>query len=243
MTGPHYLRVKSHVGAAIAGGELRPGDRLPSEAELVERFAVSRMTVSRALNELAREGLVERVQGVGSFVAVRRSETAMLEVRDIAEEVARRGGTYGCRVLVLSKGISGTVGRLMGLGAEAVHYHSVIVHLADGVPLQIETRFVNPDFAPDYLAQDFSTATPYAYLMSLGPLQAAEHAIEARRVTVEEARRLEIEDDEPAIVLKRRTWSRNKVASVATLVAPAGRQRFIGSFGTPPDGAARLPSL
>ena len=58
-----YARVKRHLKAQLASGRWPSGARMPSEAELVARFRVSRMTVNRALRELSDEGLVERVQG------------------------------------------------------------------------------------------------------------------------------------------------------------------------------------
>lgn len=64
----HYLRDK------IEKKELRPGDRLPTEMELAEKFGVSRITSKRALEELRAEGLIYRVRGKGSFVTEPRIE-------------------------------------------------------------------------------------------------------------------------------------------------------------------------
>ena len=84
---PQYLKVKTHLREGIASGRWRPGERLPSEAELTETFGVSRMTVNRALRELHQEGMVERVQGVGSFVAELHRIASTLTVRDVHEEI------------------------------------------------------------------------------------------------------------------------------------------------------------
>ena len=64
-----YQQVKEHVLRKIAEGAWRAGDRVPSEQELVATFGVARMTVNRALRELAEQGSIVRVAGVGSFVA------------------------------------------------------------------------------------------------------------------------------------------------------------------------------
>ena len=58
----------------IVSGEDRPQTRLPSEPMLAERHGVSRVTVRRALDKLAGEGLIERRPGSGTFVAGRRNE-------------------------------------------------------------------------------------------------------------------------------------------------------------------------
>src|SRR5262245_52624235 len=68
---PHapYARVKHFLKSELARGRWPPGTLMPSEAELVARFRVSRMTVNKALRELQAEGLVERQQGIGTFAA------------------------------------------------------------------------------------------------------------------------------------------------------------------------------
>jgi len=66
---PRYAAIKLFIRDTIKSGRLRPGDRVPSEAELVSRFGVSRMTANRALRELQSAGLLVRRAGSGSFVA------------------------------------------------------------------------------------------------------------------------------------------------------------------------------
>src|SRR6476620_3854926 len=85
---PQYLKVKNHLREGIASGHWVAGDLLPSEAELVGLFEVSRMTVNRALRELHQEGLIERLQGVGTFVAQLHRISSTLTVRDLHEEIA-----------------------------------------------------------------------------------------------------------------------------------------------------------
>jgi GntR family transcriptional regulator len=64
-----YRQIADQLRADIARGEFEPAGRLPSEAEMVARFDVSRVTVRLALDELEREGLIERRKGKGTFVA------------------------------------------------------------------------------------------------------------------------------------------------------------------------------
>ncbi|VTN06484.1 Uncharacterized HTH-type transcriptional regulator yurK [Raoultella ornithinolytica] len=66
---PFYEKVKQAISEKIQRGVWRPHDRIPSEAELVAQFGFSRMTINRALRELTDEGLLVRLQGVGTFVA------------------------------------------------------------------------------------------------------------------------------------------------------------------------------
>ena len=81
--GPCGMSVISQTYMAL----LKPGDRVPSENELVESMNVSRMTANRALRELNDEGYVERIAGRGTFVADYRSQSHLLEVQNIADEI------------------------------------------------------------------------------------------------------------------------------------------------------------
>ena len=84
---PRYQQLKDLIIERISSGELQPTDRVPSENELVESMQVSRMTANRALRELDSEGYVERVAGRGTFVSDFRSQSHLLEVRNIADEI------------------------------------------------------------------------------------------------------------------------------------------------------------
>ena len=66
---PLYEQIRQLIVAALAAGEWRPGDALPSEAALAERFHASPGTVRKAMDELAAAHVVERRQGAGTFVA------------------------------------------------------------------------------------------------------------------------------------------------------------------------------
>src|SRR5688572_32850613 len=87
----------------IDSGEWQPRHRIPSESELVRDLGVSRMTINRALRELTIEGRLVRVQGVGTFVAEPKAQSALFEVRNIADEIAARGRKHSAQVILLRK--------------------------------------------------------------------------------------------------------------------------------------------
>jgi GntR family histidine utilization transcriptional repressor len=238
---PHiapYARIKRHVLGCIESREWGVGSRVPSENQLAAEFGVSRMTARRALTELMQEGWLLRSQGVGTFVADRKPVLSVLEVRNIAEEIAERGHHYANRVLRMEEAAASEVLALqLGLVPGARVFHSVIVHIDNGTPVQLEDRFVNPDVAPRYLEQDFSRRTPNAYLWAVAPAEAVEHTIEAVTPTAQLARWLHIETREACLQINRRTWSRGRVATYARLVHPGSRYR-LGSYVPLPRHAA-----
>ena len=82
---PRYAAIKQFLVDAIGDGKLKPGDRVPSESELVAKFGVSRMTANRALRELQSAGLLDRRAGSGTFIAEPRPIGHMIEIRNIAD--------------------------------------------------------------------------------------------------------------------------------------------------------------
>jgi GntR family histidine utilization transcriptional repressor len=204
---------------------------VPSEAALMEQFGVSRMTVNRALRELAAEGLVTRVQGSGTRVAELHRISSKLVIRDIREEVAERGHVHGTKVLLVAQEAAGAeVAESLGLRKGARVFHTIVVHTENSVPIQYEDRYVNPAAAPEYLNTDFTTETPTLHLLQHAPLTEASYSIEACLPSEEEAKHLAIKRGEPCLVMMRRTVSGAHVASVARLVYPGSRYSFAGQF-------------
>lgn len=227
MAEPRYLLIKNTLRERIERGALRPGDRVPSENQLVAEFGVSRMTARRAVLELADSGLLQRAQGVGTFVADARSVSSITQVRDIAEEVAMRGGRHACRVL-RHEAVGLDARRAMQLGVRVGDeaFHSVVVHLQDGVPIQHERRWVHPAMAPDYLQQDLRATTPSAYLFSIAPLTEAEQSVEAVLADADVAAALQIARTQPCLLIRRRTFSGERAMSLAELMHPGDRYRL-----------------
>lgn len=229
---PLYAGVKQVILDRIHSGEWPPKYRVPSENELVVELGVSKMTANRALRELANEGELVRIQGVGSFVAERKGYSALFEVRNIAEEIAERGHVHEASVVVLAQETaSPEIADALELAIGAAVFHSLIVHSENGVPVQIEDRFVHPEAAPEYLDQDFSTLTPNAYLTAAAPLSGSEHVVEAAMPQAWECKLLTIMKSEPCLTIRRRTWSAKQVVSTARLVYPGHRYRLEARSG------------
>ncbi|AYG62728.1 histidine utilization repressor [Rhizobium jaguaris] len=231
-SGPLYAGVKQMILDRIHSGEWPPKHRVPSENELVVELGVSKMTANRALRELANEGELVRIQGVGSFVAERKGYSALFEVRNIAEEIAERGHVHEASVIVLARETaSPEVADALELEIGGPVFHSLIVHSENGVPVQIEDRFVHPEAAPEYLEQDFTTLTPNAYLTAAAPLSGSEHIVEAAMPQPWECKLLTVLKTEPCLTIRRRTWSARQVVSIARLVYPGHRYRLEARSG------------
>lgn len=228
---PAYEQIKAFVKAQINSGAWRPGDAVPSEAALQQQFGLSRMTVNRAVKELAVEGLVTRVRGSGTVVAQLHRISSTLAVRDIHEEILERGHRHSTSVLAVEAvRADAALAKVLKLRAGTRVFHSVMVHCEDGVPIQFEDRHVNPASAPGYLSVDFTQTTPTHYLLEHAPLTEASYSIEAGLPSAQEAKCLGIKRAEPCLVMTRRTVSGAHVASLVRLVYPGLRYSFSGKF-------------
>ena len=247
---PRYQQLKDLIIRRISTGELAPSDRVPSENELVESMNVSRMTANRALRELTDEGYVQRIAGRGTFVSDFRSRSDVLEVRDIADEITRRGNEHSCAVLRQSRQHArGEVAKALRVEQGIDVFHLLLVHFENGAPIQVEDRHVVADFAPDCLAQDFEKQTPSAYLTSISPLQEAEQVVRAQLPNEAVRERLQMPAGEPCLIVVRRTWVRGRPVTFTRLHHPGSRYELTGHY-TPPGtpaaasrGAARLETL
>lgn len=226
-----YAKVKEFLKDQLARGRWAPGALMPSEAELVAQFGVSRMTANRALRELQNEGLVDRVQGVGTFAAQLHRVSSTLTLRDLHGEIADRGHRHHAEVhLAREERATDALAERLGLEEGDSVFHTLIVHHENGVPLQCEDRYVNPAAAPRYLEVDFTATTPTHYLLDVAPLWEAQYSIEASTPTIDEARLLCIDVAEPCLVLVRRTVSRGVPVTIARLVHPGSRYQIEGRF-------------
>jgi GntR family transcriptional regulator len=139
---PAYQQVAEAVRQEILTGELIPGTQLPTEKELCSQFAASRITIRRALQILGDEQLIERRQGVGTFVSLTPTRRIPLMNTDFsgsiaahAPEVERRlecyrwqpaaDSTIAARLQILPTGSTLFSRRLDTLHGEVVAYDEV----------------------------------------------------------------------------------------------------------------------
>ena len=239
---PRYQQLKDLIIDRIATGELRPSDRVPSEHELVEAMNVSRMTANRALRELHDEGYVDRIAGRGTYVSDFRSQSHLVAVQNIADEIVRRGHSHSCRVLRQSRQRArGEVAKALDVEQGTDVFHLLLVHAENGAPVQVEDRHILASFAPECLEQDFATTTPSAYLTSVAPLQEAEQVVRASMPNPAIRKSLAMDEGEPTLVIVRRTWSNGQPVTFGRFHHPGSRYELTGHYA-PPGTERSMPT-
>ncbi len=232
---PKFAAIKEFIFSQIESGNWPEHSRVPSENELCAQFNVSRMTARRALQELTEQGVLYRTQGVGSFVASAKSQSALLEIRNIADDIQARGHFHSAELVQLTElPCPAVVAGALGLIRNEPVFFSLIIHYDNQQPLQLEARFVNPKQIPAYLQQDFVLQTPHEYLSAVAPLTEADHVVEAILPDEFTCKYLKINKTEPCLRLTRRTFSRDGAVSFAYLTSAGSRYRLGGHLNINP---------
>ena len=178
------------------------------------------------LSGLSRDGVITRVQGLGSFVSEPSASSSLIEVHDIRETIAERGGVHTARPVQAEPiDATGSLAELLQLPDGERVLHVLIVHSEDGSPLQIERRYVRRDFAPGLLKLDFANQSVFDYLQSIAPVSELEHLAEATLPDGEEQTLLNIHSTHPVLRIRRRTWVGQHVVTLGYFSYPGDRHR------------------
>jgi GntR family transcriptional regulator len=196
---PAYLLIEQELRRIISKAE--PGDPLPSDSELCDRFGVSRMTARQAVQRLAAEGLLYRVSGRGTFVAQHPVHRRINTLLSFTEEMARRGLT--ARSQVIDSGVRPALhdeSQALQLGTPASVAALRRVRLADGVPMAVEHVRL-PAVCASVLAGDLTNASLFVALEGLGRVPTrALGTITAAAADPTEAKLLDVAVGAPLLV-------------------------------------------
>ncbi len=224
---PRYLQIKMYLNDKIQTRTWPVGFKIPTEVELANEFSVSRMTANKAIKELVSEGLLKRTPRLGTFVCHKKAESPLMEIRNIATEVRQRGHHYRCKIIKIGTILArDDIALHIGVRSDSNIYFTQIVHYENDSPIQVEERWVNPIFAPNYIEQDFTKQTPNEYLVQACPLSDIEHTVEAIIPPSHIIELLGMNDTTPCLLLNRRTWSKDNLISIALLYHPGDKYKL-----------------
>jgi GntR family transcriptional regulator, histidine utilization repressor len=226
-----HAQILADIEGRILSGEWPPGHRIPYEHELTARYDCSRMTVSKALTQLVRAGLIERRRKAGSFVTQPLSHSALLEIRDVAAEIAALGLPYAFTVLARTKRRATPADRnRLNAPAGAPVLCVVCRHDAAGRPFCHEDRLISLAAVPEAAEEQFETISPGPWLLAKSPWTSAEHRIRAVAADRAMAETLRLTEGAPCLVVERRTWLTERPVTHVTLTYPAGAHELVANF-------------
>ncbi len=210
---PLYKQLFHHLNSAIENHQLKPGDRIPSENDLAKEFNISRVTIRRALQELAHREKIVSVPGKGSFVLHPKIEP-LTALTSFSENMRAQGykPSYQDAIVALINPTKQSQTHLkVAANEQVLHIHRMM--LADGVPMAIQNVYLpkrvyqrNPSlFVPEVLNQ-ISLYKVFELRLGLFLFRADEW-VDASKATQEEATLLHIKKDDSVLVIDRVTYS------------------------------------
>ncbi|MCV9966643.1 histidine utilization repressor [Pararhizobium sp. BT-229] len=226
-----HQRILGDIEDRILSGEWPPGFRIPFEVDLAEQYKCSRMTVNKALTQLAKTGLIERRRKSGSYVTQPRAQSAVLEIRDIKLEVQSLGLVYGYKLIAKTRRRSTADDRQrLGLDAATSILEVNCTHFGGTRPFCFEQRLINLAAVPDAAAESFDVEAPGPWLLNRVPWSAAEHTIRAIAADEAVATALGIAIGTPCLTVERRTWSNGSYVTHVRLIYPGERHALVANF-------------
>jgi GntR family transcriptional regulator len=201
---PLYLRIKKLVEDAVAEGDLRQGDAVPSERDAAELLKVSRVTVRKAFSELVNDGVLVQRRGSGTYVRdpKGRIEQPLSRLTSFSDDMRLRGLKTNADWLDRSLGLPTPEEALkLSISPSEMVCRFHRLRRADGVPLALELAVVPQKFLED---PDSVGASLYDALAERGlrPVRALQR-LHATALTPAEARLLDLPDGSPALFIER----------------------------------------
>lgn len=155
---PLFVQVQSSLRCAILEKRLLPGDKLPSESELEAEFGVSRITVRQALSALHADGLIEKINGKGSFVTRPANAPRLGSLTGFYEHMRARGKNASGRTLsVRTEKASSAVAKALKLEEGTPLTTVTMLRLINGEPIAIGRTQMSPELAQALLVLDLET--------------------------------------------------------------------------------------
>ena len=224
-------RILADITEKIVSGDWPPGYRIPFEHELAVEYRCSRMTVNKAMTQLARSGLIERRRRSGSSVARPRSQAAVLEIHDIRTEVQALGRPYGYELVArrLRRATPADRERLdVATGNDIMDLSCR--HFAGKRPFCQEERLISLSAVPEAAEEGFADIAPGPWLLSRVPWSAAEHTIRAIGADPATAAALDIAKGSACLVVERRTWSNDAPVTHVRLTYAGDSHALVARF-------------
>lgn len=199
-----YTQIADDLRAQIAAGTLRPGDDVPTESELAERWHTSRGPIRNALAALRSEGLIETGRGRPARVVSRKASQAVDMSVPFTRWARDLGVTPGAQTQELSLRRAGDRAELLGVSPDDTIVGVVRLRLLDGRPTMLERLFYIEAVGRRLLDVDTDAISITEYLGSVGhPIVGLEHQIDAVAADDQDAALLRVPRGTPILRLSR----------------------------------------
>jgi GntR family transcriptional regulator len=242
-----YARIEETIATEIAQGEYCPGDQLPTEDELLERFQVSRITIRRAIQNLVSRGLLEIRRGLGTFVLSPRIEAELTKLTGFVEDMKSVGRRASARVV--SHGViaaSARVAQRLQLVKGTKVMQIKRVRLADDMPISFDETYLPLPLGKQIVRNDLRLHPIFTLLEEeYGvPLVEADYELEAVIATKAVAVALQVRVGSPIFQIERTSLTTgNQPVDYEVLSYRGDVVRFVTKLLRYPENSAGTQAL
>jgi GntR family transcriptional regulator len=207
---PLYAVLEAQIAAGIAGGEFPVGSQLPTEDNLVQRFAVSRTTVRKAIQNLSERGLIEIRRGTGTFVTQPRLTQELTELTGFVEDMNALGHAATTRLIdrvVVAADADVAQHLALPVGTRVMRIRRV--RLANGVGISLDETYLPLAIGEKIVTHDFEAEPIFTLLEQRYaiPLLEAEYKLEAVSADPDVAAALGVKAGSPIFRIERTSYS------------------------------------
>lgn len=220
-----FRDIKTDILRKITSGKWAPGTLLPNEEELALSYGCARATVNRAMQELAKEGILERKRKAGTRVCQSPIRQAKFNMPIIRNEIEERGFTYRYSLATreIQKAPSWLKAKL-SLSNDGKVLRLVCIHYSDGMAYQYEDRWINLDALPQAKDIDFSTISPNDWLTRTVPYSDVEVGFSATNADSVLSEYFDCSENDALFQCERSTWWKNQPITYVRLVFQRGHR-------------------
>ena len=163
---PIYYQLQELLVGKIESGELKPGDKLPSENELADKYEISRNTAQKAIRALVNWGLAQRIQGKGTYVCNKTVTLSITTSLSLTSEIIGLNKVPHSHILQ-SKVIEASLDIAVKLGVkkDTKVYSIQRIRYVDELPLMIQTSYIPVSYLPDLFKKNLEDKSLFGLIM------------------------------------------------------------------------------
>lgn len=227
---PIYYQLQELLVGMIESGELKPGDKLPSENELVDKYDISRNTVQKAIRALVNWGLAQRVQGKGTFVCNKSVTLSITASLSLTSEIIGLNKVPHSKILQ-AKIIEASfnIAKKLNVEKDTEVYIIQRIRFVDDLPLMIQTSYIPIEYLPNLLDKNLEDKSLFSTIMNEYGIKIdkASETMRAVSVTKFEGEMLDIPEYSPAFLLQRITYLKNgEILEYAKTIVRGDKSKF-----------------
>lgn len=169
---PLYLQISDYLKEEISSERIKPGEKIPSETELMREYQVSRNTAQKAIEELVRNDLVERIQGKGSYVKTQKVVFKMQKMTSFSEEMRNKGLIPSSKIIFLGIKKAGVnASQKLQLNEDDLVYCIERVRYGGSIAMAYQTSYLPQKIVPGLEKKIFEDTSLFTVLENIYSLR------------------------------------------------------------------------